>query len=351
MEVKTLLRELSEATGVSGYEAELRQIVMRECKRYSDEVRVGKLGSVIALKKGTGGRWSLMLAAHMDEIGLIVSQIEKGFLRFTSVGGYDQRILMGQEVVVHGLKELPGIIASRPPHVLPAAEREKIVDMDQLFSDVGLTPEEIKELVRVGDVVTIKGRFRELGEDRLAGKALDDRAGVAAILDALRRLAGSEHLWDAYFVATVQEEVGLRGAITSAYGIRPDIAVAVDLTFGDMPELAEAESFPLGKGPCVALGPNIHPLLYQRLVEVAKEEEIPYQIEPVPGRSGTDAWAIQVSREGVPTGLVSIPGRSMHTPVETISQKDLERTARLLASFIRGLDEELARKLGLGEGE
>ena len=351
MEVKALLKELSEASGVSGYEAELRQIVMRESEKYSDEVRMDKLGNVIALKKGTGGPWSLMLAAHMDEIGLIVSRIDKGFLRFTSVGGYDQRVLLGQEVMVHGLKALPGIIASRPPHVLPEAEREKIVDMDQLFIDVGLTPEETKELVRVGDVVTIRGRFRELGEDRVAGKALDDRAGVAAILDALRRLAGSDHLWDAYFVATVQEEVGLRGAITSAYGIRPHIAVAVDLTFGDMPELSEAESFPLGKGPCLALGPNIHPLMHQRLVEVAKEEEIPYQIEPVPGPSGTDAWAIQVSREGVPTGLVSIPGRSMHTPVETISLKDLERAGRLLASFIRSLDEEFARKLGLGEGK
>lgn len=349
MDMKGLLKELCLANGVSGYEEEVRELVMERCAPYADEVRTDKLGSVIALKKGKGLR-SVMLAAHMDEIGFIVTQIEKGFLRFTQVGGYDARVLLGQEVVVHGRRTLPGVIASRPPHILTPEEREQVVPMDELFIDVGLAPEEVEGAVRVGDLATMAGEFRELKGERVACKAMDDRAGVAAILGTLERLAAIEHEWNVYAVATSQEEVGLRGAMVSAYGLAPDIAVAIDGTFGDMPGVPEDRTFPMDKGPCIALGPNIHPLLYERLVEVAKREEIPYQVDPIPGRTGTDAWAIQVSREGIPTALVSPPLRSMHTPVETTCLRDLERTARLLAHFITGLDEKLAESLALGKG-
>jgi len=331
-----LLKKLSEARGVSGYEAEVRGIIAEEFGRYADEVQTDKLGSVIALKKGEGEepRRRIMLAGHMDEIGLIVTKLEQGFLHFTSVGGFDERTLLGQEVTVHGRKELPGIIGSRPPHVLPEEEREKTIAMDKLFIDVGMREEELERLVRVGDLVTLRREFTQLQGDLVTGKAFDDRAAVASILVCLEGLASIRHVWDVYAVATVQEEVGLRGAITSAYGLAPDVGIAIDVTFGNQPGVSEAETLEMGKGPAIGFGPNIHPKLHQTLVEAARELEIPYQVEPIPGGSGTDAWAIQVTREGIPTALLSIPLRYMHTSVETLSLKDVERTGRLMAGFI-----------------
>ena len=345
MDIAPLLKRLSEAKGVSGYEDEVRAIVAEEFGRYADEVRTDKMGNVIALKKGQGRGRRIMLASHMDEIGLIVTRIEEGFLRFTSVGGFDDRVLLGQEVVVHGRRDLPGVIGSRPPHVLSEEEREKIIPKEKLFIDVGLPPEEVERLVRVGDLVTIWRRFTRLGGDFVVGKAFDGRAGVAAIAVCLEALASAEHLWDVYAVATVQEEVGLRGATTSAYGLAPDMAIAIDVGFGRQPGVSEAETIEMGKGPAIAFGPNIHPKLYQALVEVARELEIPYQVEPIPGRSGTDAWAIQVTREGIPTALLSIPLRYMHTSVETLSLGDVERTGRLVAGFIERLDEEFMERI------
>ncbi len=348
MQIAPLLKKLSEARGVSGYEAEVREIVAEEFGRYADEVQTDKLGNVVALKRGEGEepRRRIMLAGHMDEIGLMVTKLEKGFLRFTSVGGFDERTLLGQEVTVHGQKDLPGIIGSRPPHVLPQEERRKTIAMDKLFIDVGVGKEELERLVRVGDLVTLRRELTQLQGDLVAGKALDDRTAVAAILVCLERLASIRHAWDVYAVATVQEEVGLRGAITSAYGLAPDAAIAIDATFGDQPGVSEAETIKMGKGPAIAFGPNVHPRLYETLVEVAKELEIPYQVESIPGGSGTDAWAIQVTREGIPTALLSIPVRHMHTSVETVSLKDVERTGRLIAGFIAGLDEGFMERMG-----
>ncbi len=352
MQITSLLKKLSEARGVSGYEAEVRGIVAEEFGQYADEVQTDKLGNVIALKKGEGEepRRRIMLAGHMDEIGLMVTKLEKGFLRFTSVGGFDERVLLGQEVIVHGRRDLPGIIGSRPPHVLPKEEREKIIPMDKLFIDVGVGEEELEHLVRVGDLVTLRREFTQLQGDLVTGKAFDDRTAVTAILVCLEALSSIRHTWDVYAVATVQEEVGMRGAITSAYGLAPDAAIAIDVTFGDQPGVSEAETVGIGKGPAIGFGPNIHPKLHQALVEVAKELEMPYQIDPIPGRSGTDAWVIQVTREGIPTALLSIPSRYMHTSVETVSLKDVERTGRLMAEFIGRLDEGFIEKLSWQTG-
>jgi endoglucanase len=261
------------------------------------------------------------------------------------VGGLDVRTLLGQEVTVHGREELPGIIGSRPPHVLPQAEREKIIPIDRLFIDVGMEQKELERLVTVGDLVTMRREFTQLKGDLVAGKAFDDRVAVAAILVCLEELVSMRHAWDVYAVATVQEEVGLRGAITSAYGLAPDAAIAVDATFGNQPGVSEAETVKMGKGPAIAFGPNVHPKLYEVLVEVATELEMPYQVEAVPGRSGTDAWAIQVTREGIPTALLLIPQRYMHTTVETVSLRDVERTGRLMAGFIQGLDEAFMERV------
>lgn len=348
MDIVSLLKTLSETPGVSGYEDQVREVVSGVFGRYADEVRTDALGNIIARKRGIGEmepRRSIMLAGHADEIGLMVTQIEKGFLHFTEVGGFDPRVLLGQEVVVHGKRDLPGIIGIRPPHGLPPAEREKTIPMDKLFIDVGLPLDEVADLVHVGDLVTVRRELTQLKGDFVAGKAFDDRTAVAAIAVCLEQLAGVQHGWDVYAVGTSQEEVGLQGAITSAYGLAPDLAIAIDVTFGNQPGLSAAETVEMNKGPVIVYGPNIHPVLYEALVETAKSLELPYQVESAPGRTGTDAWAIQVTRSGIPTGLIGIPLRYMHTSVETVSVKDVERVGRLLAAFIARLDSEFLNRL------
>jgi len=347
MEVLPFLRALSEAAGVSGYEENVRKLVIEQFGRFADEVRTDKLGNVIALKRGEGQgpHPRIMLAGHMDEIGLMVTQLKEGFLHFTTVGGVDPRVLLGQEVIVHGRRELSGIIGSRPPHVLSREEREKPRPLEELFIDLGLSQEEVAQLVRVGDLVTLRRQFIELRNGWVAGKGLDDRAAVAAIGLCLAELARMRHQWDVYGVATVQEEVGLRGAITSTYDIMPEVGIAIDVGFGATPGQPEEKTIEMDKGPAIGFGPNIHPKVHEGLVEAAKALEIPHQIEPIPGRSGTDAWAMQVTREGIPTGLISIPLRYMHTPVETLVIRDIERTGRLLAAFISRLDEAFRRAL------
>jgi len=349
VEVIPLLKQLSEADGLSGYEGPVRELLCQTWQPFVDEMCEGKLGSLIALKRGTGAepRPKLMLAAHMDEIGLMVTGVEKGFLRITRVAGTDSRVLLGLEVVVHGRRDLPGLVATRPPHVLPKGERKKAVPWEKIFVDVGLPTEEVERLVTVGDIISIRREVVELKNRHVAGKAMDDRACVAAVTLALEQLAGVRHAWDIFAVATAQEETGLKGAITAAYGVAPDLAVALDVTFGKQPGVPEVDALPLGEGPAIGIGPNFHPGLATRLKEVAEAHEIPYQIEPIPGRSGTDAWTIQVTRDGVPTALISIPVRYMHQPVETLAVQDIERAGRLLAAFIAGLEVDFLNRLTL----
>jgi endoglucanase len=247
--------------------------------------------------------------------------------------------------MVHGREALPGVIGSRPPHVLSAAEREKPAPMDKLFIDVGLSQGALQEKVRVGDLITVHRPFMELKGGLVSGKAFDDRAAVTAIAVCLEILSTLRHEWDVYGVATVQEEVGLRGAITSTYGVAPDAGIAIDVGFGKQPGVKPEDAIELDKGPSLAFGPYLHPVLYAELKRVAEENEIPFQMEVVPGRTGTDANAIQVTRAGVPTALLSIPVRNMHTPIETLAVKDVLRTGRLLAYTIAGLDESFAGRL------
>lgn len=279
-----------------------------------------------------------MIAAHMDEIGLLVTGIEGEFLRCHEVRGIDRRILMGLQVCVHGRRSLPGVIGSRPPHVLPTSERQNIPPWHELFIDVGLSSDEIKDLVRVGDAITVQQPLLALKNDRVAGKAMDNRASVAALTLTLEALSRRDHTWDVYAVATAQEEMGVKGATTSAYGIAPELAIALDVTFAKQHNDTNPGTFELDKGPALGVGPNFHPALIARIREVAKKEEIAFDVEPLPGSSGTDAWAIQITQEGVPVCLISIPVRYMHQPVETLALRDVERTARWVTSFITGLE-------------
>lgn len=355
MDSVALLKRLSEIVGLSGYERPVRAFVKGQLGQYADEVRSDKMGNLVAVKRGTPlepgepSRRRIMLAAHMDEIGLLVTGLEEGFLRVAGVGGVDERLLLAQPVTVHGSVNgeniLPGVVASVPPHLLPDQEREKVVPLEKLFVDVGLPQEDLEKRVRIGDLISFRQEALELKGGLLTGKALDNRASVTALILCMELLSGMRHIWDVYAVATVQEEVGLRGAVTSAFHVDPDLAIAIDVTFAEQPGAPQDQTFPLGEGPTIGVGPNFHPALHRALTDTAKNQEIPYHIEPAPGASGTDAWAIQVSREGVPTALLCIPQRYMHSPVEVVAVKDVERTGRLMAHFIAGLTADFMEML------
>ncbi|MBT9135957.1 MAG: putative aminopeptidase YsdC [Firmicutes bacterium] len=347
MESKEFLKLMVEQTGVSGFENPVAEVIKKAFATVADDVCTDVLGNVIARKQGEGDeRISIMLAAHMDEIGMMITKIEEGgFLKFIAIGGIDQRTLVAQEVKVHGKRDVLGIIGMKPPHLLSPEEVGAAIKMQDMVIDLGLPIEQVKELVTVGDLVTVHRPFIALAGDFVAGKAMDDRAAVAVLLECLQELQKIRHKADVYAVATVQEEVGLRGALVSTYHIAPQIGIAIDVCHGEMPGVPEQDTAPMGKGPNIALGANIHPKLYERLVEVAKEHNIPYTIDPVPGPSGTDAWAMQVTRSGVPTALVSLPLRYMHTSVETLSMADVKSTGRLLAYFIASIDKSFVEGL------
>ncbi len=362
LDTAALLARLTEATGVSGHEIEISAAIREAFTPYVDSLREDALGNLIGYRRGTLGAAdvqpsepavspgrpapSVLLASHQDEIGLMVTAIEEGgFLRFAQVGGWDPRVLLAQPVRVHaGPSPLPGVVGSRPPHVLGADAQKKPVPPDELFIDLGLPEDEVRAQVRVGDVVTMRRRATRLAGDRWAAKALDNRASVLAVAVALEALSRGTHAWDVVAVATTQEEIGLRGAATAGWGVQPTIAIALDVTFAKQPG-ANDVPYKLGGGPVLAFGPNIHPKIFERLCAAADAIEMAYQVEPAAGATGTDAWALQVARGGIPTGLVGIPLRYMHTTVETVSLKDVERTGRLVAQLVAGLDEDFAEAL------
>ncbi len=342
-DIFSLLKELSETPGVSGHEDRIRAVVGNHLAPLVDELRVDTLGNLIGHRRGadaSGG--SVMLAAHMDEIGLIVTRLDSGFLRFAPVGGVDMGALPAQEVTVHGRSDLPGLIASRPPHVLSAEEREKPFAREKLFIDVGLSADALAESVSVGDFISIRQSASRLGNGQATGKALDNRVSVVVLLEALRLLQGRVHAWDIYAVVTVQEEIGLRGATTATFQVAPDVGIALDVTYAEQPGATAEESQPMGGGPAIGLGPNLHPKLRALLIDAAERNEIPFTNEILPGNSGTDAWAMQVSQSGIPTALISVPVRNMHTAAESVALKDIERSARLLAETICVLPDDLS---------
>ena len=331
-----LLKRLSEAAGVPGREEEIRAIVREAVSPVVDEIHVDLLGNVIAHKNG--GRPKVVVAAHMDEIGFLVSHIdeETGYLRIEPMGGFDPRTLIAARVVVHTQGgPLLGLIGIKPVHILTEEEKKKEIRVQDLFVDVGLPGKEVKERVRVGDPVTLHQPFAEVGE-LLSGKALDDRVGLYVGIEALRRLR--EHKADIYFVGTVQEEVGLRGARASAFGIAPEIGVALDVTLAcDMPGVPPHEQVTkLGRGVAIKMKDSAsisHPGLVRFLVKLAEERGIPYQMEILP-RGGTDAGAIQLAREGAAVVTISVPTRYVHTVVEAAHKKDIEAAIQLLVAFL-----------------
>lgn len=348
------LKTLTETPGPSGYEEGIAAVIAEQWRPLVDEITRDRVGSLLAVKRGSGEardgkRPQLLLAAHMDEIGLMVSQIEErhgsGFVRVSRVGGVDIRHLYGQTAVIHGKRPLLSVIGSLPAYLIPEERRSNAFGYEDIVLDPGLPIESVRELVSVGDFVSFRQSLRKLLGNQSTGKALDNRTSVAAVTICLEHLRGRTHQWDVIAAATAQEETRLLGAYTSAHALRPDVAIAIDVSHGKGAHTNDPLTFELGSGPSLGVGPNVHPGVYKALRDAASAIEMSYTVEPHSAGSGTDAYGLQVAGEGVPTGLISIPLKYMHTMVETADLADIERSGRLLAEFIVRLDDQFLEKL------
>ncbi len=339
-DIKSLLERLSNAHGISGREGSVQKIVRDEIKPYVDEVLEDSLGNLTAIKKGD--RPSIMIAAHADEIGLMVKQVdEKGFIRFVRIGGWFDQTLLNQRVIVHTASgPITGVIGSKPPHVMKEEERKKIIEGKDMFIDVGCqSQKEVEDLgIGPGTAVSIDRCFAPLKGDRVTGKAFDNRAGLVVMIEAMKRTKSRSTI---YAVATVQEEVGLKGAKVCAYCHDPDIALAADVTIpGDHPGIEKKDApIELGKGPVIVIadasgrGLIATQTVVDWMAETAREFNIPAQLEVSEGGT-TDATAIYLSRSGIPTGVLSVPTRYIHSPVEVLSLDDIDKAAELMARVL-----------------
>ena len=326
---------------MTGRESEVRELMIRLMTPYVDEIVVDRLENVIGIKKGKEKSTKIMLAAHMDEIGLMVKTITKdGFLQFAKMGGIDDRILPAQMVTVFSRKaSFPGIIGSKPPHIQKEEEKKKIMGSDELFIDVGAENREdaLAMGIAVGDPIGFDIKYMPLKRGVAIGKAFDNRAGCAAMVEALKLLERTDYT--VYAVGTVQEEVGLRGAGAAAFSVDPDVAIALDVTIaGDVPGVREYDTtLKMGKGPAVTISDSgliTHPKVLRWLLDTAEEEKIPYQVET--GLMGsTDAARISLTRQGIPSGNISVPTRYIHSPASMVSLKDIENAAKLTVAAIQ----------------
>lgn len=326
----------------SGYEQATQKMYKKYMKEFADEIRTDSHGNVIAVLN-PGGSPRVMLAGHCDELGFQINHVDDdGFLYFLPLGGHDQGIVPGRRVTIHAAKgPVPGVIGKKAIHLMTPEERKKPSQIKDLWIDIGVSSKkEALKRVEIGDPVTYNETFQELAGNRAVARGFDDKIGVFVVGYALMLLSKKSISAEVCAVSTVQEEVGLRGARTSAFGIDPDVGIAVDVTFAsDFPTVEKKQlgDIRIGGGPAVTRGPNINHKVFDRLVTAAKSNKIPYQVEAANRPTGTDANVIQVTRAGVATGLVSVPNRYMHTPAELVSLDDAENTSRLLAAFIEKL--------------
>lgn len=342
MNYETVLRELCALAGPSGFESPVAQAAASLLEGLMDEVRIDKMGSVLGVRRcGKENAPKLLLDAHLDEIGFIITGHEEGFLRFAPLGGVDPRMLPDRELTILTQPPMYGVVACMPPHIQTAEDMDKALPIRELWLDVGLSQEEAEKRIPIGTPAVYRTGCSPLGSELLCGKALDDRACFAILVDALERLKGEALDVDVYLLGSTQEETHSTGAITTTYGVCPELCVAVDVTHGDSPDAPKDQTFKLGGGPVIGIGPNCTRWMSERLKRCAAELEMDVQIEVMSGNSGTNAWDMQIIREGVATAVLSLPLRYMHTPVETAHRADMENTAALLAQFIRGLGKEV----------
>lgn len=340
----SFLKDLISAPSPTGSEAPCAEVLRQRLDGVADEVTTNVMGSVHAVLKGTGDGPSVMLAGHIDEVGLMVTYIDdKGYCYFQPLGGVDAAILPGMRIDVHTADgPLRGIVGRMPIHLLEADDRKKVTPIDKLFLDLGMPAETVKEKVRIGDPATYAVGFEEYGDGMAVSRAFDDKLGVwvcARVLEEVKKAGGA--VGDLICAGTVQEEIGMRGGKTSAYGLDPVIGMAIEATHAtDYPSVdpkACGECL-CGKGPVIGRGPNINPVLFDLLVAAAEKEGVPYQIGPENRGTGTDANVIQLSRGGKVAGVVSVGLRYMHTPTEVLALEDLESTVKMLTRFVLDLE-------------
>jgi len=349
--IKNLLKKLSNAHGTSGYESSIRQIMVEELTPYVDDIQVDTLGNLIATKKGNvDSNLSVMIASHMDEIGLMVKHIDdKGFLKFVKIGGWFDQTLLNQRVIVHTQNgKIYGVIGSKPPHRMKEEEKKKPIKAEDMFIDVGCSSKEDAEKLKIsiGSPVTLDREFVELANDLVTCKSFDNRAGVVMLIEAMKRIKNLDNISAVYAVGTVQEEVGLKGAKTSAYKLNPTIAIAIDTTIcGDHPGIKKEEAaIEINKGAAITVldasgrGIIVSEKVLKWLKETATKNNIDYQLDVTEGGT-TDATAIHLTKVGIPTGVISVPTRYIHSPVEVLSLKDLDKSAELIARAVESLHE------------
>jgi tetrahedral aminopeptidase len=340
------LKQLVDTPGPSGYEQKVQKVFRDRVNSYATDIRTDVLGNVYATVNPTGAP-RIMLAGHADEIGFQVRYIsDDGMLYFGSIGGHDTVVTVGQRVTVHTASgPVLGVLGRKAVHLLDTDERNKVPKLDDLWIDIGTKDKaDAASVVAIGDCVTYDYSLQRLRGGQCVARSFDDKMGVFVVAEALRLLAGKPLKAAVTGVSTVQEEVGLRGARTSVYGLDPQIGIATDVGHatdypnGDKKIVGDIK---LGNGPIITRGANINPAVYDLLVKTAKELSLPYQIQAQPGGTGTDANIIQLNRAGVATGLVSVPLRYMHTPNEIMNLDDIENTAKLLAGFCERVTVEL----------
>ena len=337
MKTEDFLRQVTAIPGVTGNEGAAAAFIAQAFRPYADEVSITPLNCVIARKKGPGPK--VMICAHLDEIGMMVSKIEEdGCLRLQRVGGVDPRVLPGMRVRVYAQEGmLLGVVGATPPHLLQEADRKENYHWDNLFVDMGMSADRVRQRVRVGDTVCFEARYAELKNGRVATKTADDRACVAIMLEAIQRLQALAHQADLYFVATCQEEIGSYGALTSGFSLDPDYGVAFDVCHADTPG-APPHSTSRITSLVTSRGPYLNPFLVRKLEETAKDNGIELQLAVDPRDTSTDADELSAVRQGVPTVLLSLPIKYMHTNVETLDFHALTEGGRLLAHYLASVD-------------
>lgn len=335
------VKTLCEIPSASGFEDSAADTVESLMKNAGLTVWRDVMGNVYGRRAcAIEGAPTVMLDAHYDEIGLIVTDCKDGFLKFDTLGGVDPRVLPAREVIILSDPQISGVITCLPPHILSDSEMDEAFAREKLYVDAGLSEDEAKSLVPAGTPMVFKSDICRLENGLICGRAMDDRAGLASLLRAMELLRDDKLCVDVVLCASVQEEVGCRGAECASYSINPKYALAVDVTHGTTPDSGKALTFDLKSGTSIGVGPNFDRRLSDMLVSLAKEHNIDYTVEVCAGESGTDAWPIQVSRQGIATALLSIPLRYMHTPCEVLSEHDLDATARLAAEFCRKVSEK-----------
>jgi len=334
MNLKEKLFKLTNAIGVSGDEFSASHIACEMLKKYAPDALVDDFGNVIGnIGERVEGKPHILLDAHIDEIGLIVTYItDEGFLKVANCGGIDRRVLLAQQVAIFGKETVNGIITSTPPHL--EEDDKKVPKIEDIFIDIGMSKEQAEKVISLGDRAVIDTQPCELLNGRVTSKAIDDRSGVVAILYALEKTKDKELPFSVSILFSSQEETGERGAKTASYKINPDLAIAVDVSFALTADDSEQKCGKMGKGVMIGVAPSLNKDLSNQLINLAKDKKIPFQIEVMNGTTGTNADVIGVSRGGVKTITLSIPLKYMHTPVEVVELKDIENTGKLIAKFL-----------------